>query len=221
MTAKKTEVAEYTQTAADKKQVAVLNQCAKGIAELKKAFTWTPEKLDEMLVHVDEQEVVKGAKKKLTETRTAIVAAHKEAKAPYLEMGRIIDGLRTTLTNEIIAIEAPLDEAMARRKKKEEDEAKAAQKAKDLAAQSETDRLRQMLLDAGIDPDADAPKPAGFEEAQVTFTASTKVHNDAIKKLVGAKEFRKLVIDKNGTAYVLEVTVKRSEIEQADDEVEE
>jgi len=217
MTTKTTEVTEYKQTAADKKQLAVLNQCGKGIAELRKAFTWSDEKLDEMLVHVEECKVVTGAKKKLTETRTAITAAHKEAKQPYLEMGRTIDDTKKKLIDEILLIEAPLDAAVARRKEKEEAEAKAAQRKKDLEAQSETDRLRQLLIDAGIDPDADAPKKAGFEDAQVTFTASTKVHNDAIKKLVGVKEFRKLIIDGNGTAYTLEVTVKRSEIDEGDE----
>lgn len=216
-TKKTTEVTEYKQTAADKKQVAILDKCKAGIAELREAFTWEPKKLDEMLVHVEEREVVMGAKKKLTETRTAITAAHKEAKAPYLEMTRVIDGVKNTLIDDVKAIELPLDEAIARRKKQEEEAAKKAQQAKEMAANAETDRLRQMLIDAGIDPDADAPKAAGFEEAQVTFTATTKTQNDALKKLLTVKGFRQLAIDKNGTAYVLEVTVKRSEIDEGEE----
>lgn len=217
-TAKK-EVAPFKPTtAADKKAVALVETFKVQIAELKEQLTWEPEKLDAMLLHVEEKEVVKGAKTKCTNMRTAITNAHKEAKNPYLQMGKLIDGIKNECIALVRDIEVPIDEAYARRKEEEEKQAKLEQEKKDKAANEETERLRQILIANGIDPDAEENQPAEFEEKTVTLSVSEKNHIEGLKKLLGPKLFRQMVVDGNGTAYNLEVTVKRSEIDDGDEE---
>lgn len=208
------EVVEYKQTPADKKAIALVDSFKTQIAELKEQLTWDDEKLDSMLAHVDEQAVVKGAKTKCTNMRTAITKAHKDAKAPYLHMGKLIDGIKNECIKLVQEIEQPIDSAVARRKEQEEKQAKIEQAKKDAEANAELARMREMLIANGIDPDAE--QPAQFEEKTITLSASEKYHIDGLKKLLGTKLFRQMVVDGNGTAYNLEVTVRRSEIDEGE-----
>lgn len=208
---------EYKLTTIDKRQVAVMEEWSAKIAELAEQLTWDDEKLDAMLLHVEEQEVVKGAKTKCTNMRTAITEAHKTAKAPYLSMGKLLDGMKNKMIADVQAIEAPLDAAILRRKQREEEAAKKAAEAKRAKEKTELDRLRELLIQNGIDPDADAPKEAEFEEMQLTFTADDS-HNKALSSLLGSRQFRKLLFGTDGEEYELEVNVKRVAIKVVEEE---
>lgn len=210
------EVVEYKQTAADKKAIALVDSFKTQIAELKEQLTWEPEKLEAMLSHVDEQAVVKGAKTKCTNMRTAITKAHKEAKSPYLQMGKLIDGIKNECNKLVQEIELPIDTAVAKRKQEEEQQAKLEQAKKDAEANAEVARMREMLVANGIDPDAAENQPAQFEEKAITITVGDAAQLASIKKLLGVKLFRSMVVDAKGTAYNLEVTVKRSEIDEGE-----
>ena len=218
---------EYKLTTVDKRQVAIMEEWDAQIAELREQLTWDDEKLDAMLLHVEEQEVVKGAKTKCTNMRTSITNAHKDAKAPYLAMGKILDTMKNKMIADVQAIEAPLDAAILRRKQREEEAAKKAADAKRAKELSEIDRLREKLLAAGIDPDEDAPVEPEFEEMVITFTADDS-HSKGLSTLLGSRQFRKLAIGSGGEEYELEVTIKRvgilpeevEEEEENDDEGE-
>lgn len=179
-------------------------------AELAAKFNWDDEKLDAMLVHVDEQEVVKGAKKTCTQLRTAIAAEHKELKAPYLAVGKALDGAKKKATEAIQAIEAPLDAAVARRKKADEDAAKAAQAAKDKEKDDEIARLKAQLEAAGLGDRADKK----FEDKTLVLTVETATQVKHLKALVGAKQFKELQFDEQGQPYVLKVTVTRDSYDE-------
>lgn len=189
------------------KHVVVFDKTEKGLAELEERFGWDDEKLDQMLVHVEEQEVVKGAKKTLTALRTELEATKKDAKKPYLDAGRAIENKYKEVLARVKAVEAPIDAAIARRKKADDDAAKAAQAKKDKEKDARIAELEAQLKAAGQTVEA----PPEFEAKEVTLSLATAKQVKAAKDLFTAKVVNELLIDGNGQAYELKVTVTRSE----------
>lgn len=193
------------------KVVVKLDKFNAQIVELEKKFGWDDEKLDAMLVHVDEKAVVEGAKKTCTQLRTAITAEHKEQKAPYLAVTRALDGALKTAIEKVKKIEAPLDAAVLRRKKADEEAAKKAQAEKQSAAEAEIARLKAKLREAGVDEEE---IERDFEEKSIIFTVDTATQVKNLKALIGAKQFKELQFDDHGQPYVLKVTVTRDKYDE-------
>jgi len=181
------------------------------IVQLAEKFGWSDEKLDEMLVHVDEKAVVEGAKKTCTELRTAITNQHKEVKAPYLVVTKAIDEAKNKAIASVKKIEAPLDAAVLRRKKADEEAAKQAQAKKQTEAEAEIERLKAKLRAAGVE---DEEIERGFEEKSLIMTIETATQVKNLKALVGAKQFKELQFDDHGQPYVLKVTVTRDSYDE-------
>ncbi|MFG1559536.1 hypothetical protein ABMA68_16315 [Halobacteriovorax sp. FRX-2] len=193
-----------------RKDVVVFDQTEKGLAELEERFGWDDEKLDSMLVHVEEQEVVKGAKKTLTSLRTDLENVKKEAKKPYLDAGKAIEDKYKEVLARVKKIEAPIDAAIARRKKADDDAAKAAQAKKDAEKDARIAELEAQLKAAGQDIAA----PPEFEPKEVVLSLATAKQVKAAKELFTAKVINDLLIDSEGQAYELKVTVSRSEFSE-------
>jgi nucleotide-binding universal stress UspA family protein len=181
------------------------------IVQLEKKFGWSDEKLDEMLVHVDEKAVVEGAKKTCTELRTSITNQHKEVKAPYLVVTKAIDEAKNKAIAAVKKIEAPLDAAVLRRKKADEEAAKKAQAEKESEQEKEIARLKAKLAEAGV---AEEEIERGFEEKALILTIETATQVKNLKALVGAKQFKELQFDEHGQPYVLKVTVTRDKFDE-------
>lgn len=181
------------------------------IVQLEEKFGWDDEKLDAMLVHVDEKAVVEGAKKTCTQLRTAITAEHKDLKAPYLEVGRALDKALKDAIAKIKKIEAPLDAAVDRRKKADEEAAKKAQAEKQSAIEAENARLKEKLRALGVEEEE---IERDFEEKSLILTIETAAHVKNLKALIGAKQFKELQFDEHGQPYVLKVTVTRDSYDE-------
>lgn len=177
-----------------------------GLKGLEEKFTWPEEKLDAMLAHVDEQEVVKGAKKTLTSTRTALTKAKNDAKKPYLDAGKVIEAKFKEIAKRIADIEAPIDAAIKRRKDADDNAAKDAQAERIAELEAQLEAQSEALKENDV-------KVAEFEEKQVTLTLTDK-HYPILRELLGRKAFKELQYDADGNSYTLQVTVRRSELDK-------
>lgn len=193
-----------------KQHVVAFDETEQGLLALEEEFTWTDEKLDQMIAHVDEQAVVKGAKTKLSAIRTALDKKKKEVKKPYLDAAKAIEDKYKEVYARVQKIENPIDAAIARRKKANEEEAKKAQAAKDAEKDEEIARLRAQLAAAGVE----AETPPEFQEKEVVLSLATAAQVKAAKALFTAKVINSLLIDDEGQAYELKVTVSRSEFSE-------
>lgn len=186
-----------------KAEVALFSATEKTLAEIKVRFNWTPEKLDAMLAHVDEQEVVKGAKKTCTELRTALTKAHKDVKAPILAEGKRIDNEKKRIEALIRAVEQPLDDAIARRKSKE-----------DADKDAEIARLKAQLAEANGTMEEAGINLQQFEAKELKVTLMTAKQYAALEGLLPKKTIKELRFDEKGTPYVLELVVRRASVDE-------
>ena len=181
-----------------------------GLDGLAKQFTWTAEQLDKMLVHVDEKEVVMGAKKTLTATRTALSKAKTDAKKPYLDAGKVIEAKYKEIEKAIKAIEGPIDEAIARRKTKDEADAKQAQADKD----AEIAELKRQLAEANGTLAEEGIAPVEFEEKTLQLSITTSEQFKALRTLIGRDAMNSLQFDAAGNSYLLSITITRTEFDK-------
>lgn len=193
------------------KVVVKLDKFNAQIVELEKKFGWDDEKLDAMLVHVDEKAVVEGAKKTCTQLRTTITGVHKEQKAPYLAVTRALDAALKEAIESVKKIEAPLDAAVLRRKKADEEAAQKAQAKKQTEAEAEIERLKAKLREVGVEEEEIERE---FEDKSIILTIDTATQVKHLKALIGPKHFRELQFDDHGQPYVLKVTVTRDKYDE-------
>lgn len=78
--------------------------------------------------------------------RTGIEAVRKEIKAPVIELGKRIDSEAQRLTNELVALETPID-TVIKAEEKRKTEAKQAEKDRKTKVNAFFDEMKQVVID--------------------------------------------------------------------------
>lgn len=133
-------LASEIESKVDKQSLAVINDTAKDLPTLRKEYA--PEKIPDAGTK-EGYEVIKEACKKFTSCRTALDAAKKKVKAPFLAFNKKIDGLHKTAYTGIEVIEAPWKKA---KQDQDEKEAREKQEREDRAT-SKIEQTMTMVLE--------------------------------------------------------------------------
>lgn len=150
---------------------------------------------------------LKALLKKCSTLRSALDRAHKEAKAPFLEATRAIDARLKECKEAVTSKEEVVKLAIKTYEDKEAAEAAAAQ----AMLEQENAKLREELAKyQKVTEDAGLTTP--FIDRQVCITIQGRELSAGARALFG-DSYAEVKTDENGVNYVLEVVLRRKEIQ--------
>lgn len=179
-----------------------------GIGEVAKSWEVfldkTPEQLVTLVSTIKGQALAKQHIKECSSLRSALDRAHKDAKAPFLNIGRQLDSLLKTAKEQVLEYEAPIKAAIATYEGQQAAAAAKAQATKLAELEAENAKMKALLEKAEVIPE--------FEAAQVVRTIQGRDAYTAAKQLFG-DAYNEVKTDANGTNYLLEVVLRRKEVQ--------
>lgn len=184
-----------------------------GIGELEQSYLAltkdaTPEALALMAATIEGNAAMKGFLKQCSTLRSAIDRAHKEAKGPFLDATRALDAKLKEMKLPIEEREAVVKQAIKTFEDSEAAEAAAKQReleARLAEAEAELAKYKQVTEEAGV--------THPFIDRSVVVTVRGKPAYEAAVSLFG-DAYDEVKTDENGVNYVLEVVLRRKEIQE-------
>lgn len=165
----------------------------------------TDEQLAGYAATIDGNSEMKAFLKLCSSQRTSLDKAHKDAKAPFLNAGRIIDAKLKELKGQVTGMEDVIKAALTAYEDKEKAAAAAKQKELDdelARLREENAKLRGAVEEAGI--------LTPFIEKQLSTTVRGSAAVRAVRGLFG-DGYDDVATDENGVNYVLELVLRRKE----------
>lgn len=157
---------------------------------------------------IDGNAAMKAFLKQCSTLRSALDRAHKEAKAPFLEATRAIDARLKECKEAVTSREEVVKLAIKTYEDKEAAEAAAAQ----ATLEQENAKLREELAKyQKVTEDAGLTTP--FIDRQVCITIQGRELSAGARALFG-DSYAEVKTDENGVNYVLEVVLRRKEIQE-------
>lgn len=148
---------------------------------------------------------LKAFVKQCSSTRSALTAAHKEAKAPWLEATRKLDAALKAETEKVTELESKVQAALkaeADAVLKREQEAQAARLAE---LEAENAKLRQVLEKENVIPP--------MVNKEVVMVVRGRAISQAARSIFTDDIYDEVKTDENGVAYTLEVVLRRKEVQ--------
>jgi hypothetical protein len=190
------------------KSLGIISSAASTIGQIEEEFKLLPTggALVTMAGTIKGQEVLKVFLKQCTSTRTAIDNAHKDAKAPFLAASKAIDAKKAELTATVLTFEKPVKDGIAAYENQQARLAAEAQASELERLREENAKLKQTLVQAEVTPP--------FEDRQVVVTLRGREVYQAVRSIFG-DAYNEVKTDANGATYLLEVVLRRKEIQDA------
>lgn len=154
---------------------------------------------------IDGNKHMKTFLKQCSTLRSALDRAHKDAKAPFLEATRAIDGKLRELKGAVESLESPVKTALADYDNKQAALAKQAQDARVAELEAEVAKLRGRLEEENVIPP--------FEDRQAVVVVRGRESAQAARVLFGDSGYDEVKTDERGVNYILEVVLRRKEIQ--------
>lgn len=163
------------------KAVTAITDTEKGIAELNKKYAGvvfevtTTKGMDE----------AKAARKEIREPRYTIEHLRKDAKAPVLALGRVVDSIAADLTRQILEIEEPIDKQIKDEEARKAEEKRLAEEAERKRVAAHRDNIDALRLavdhvcsDNKLEPD-DVDKLIAVHESMPVTDAYEEFFDEA------------------------------------------
>lgn len=137
--------------------------------------------------------------------RTALDRAHKDAKAPFWDACKALDGKLKECKAGVESMEAPVKQALLDYENKQAQAAADAQAARLAELEAENAKLRGRLEEENVIPP--------FKDKSVTVAVRGRDASNAARTLFG-DAYDEVKTDEHGVNYVLEVVLRRKEIQE-------
>lgn len=138
--------------------------------------------------------------------RTALDRAHKDAKAPFWDACKALDAKLKECKAGVESMEAPVKKALLDYENKQAKAAAEAQAARLAELEAENAKLRVRLEEENVIPP--------FEARQIVITVYGRQAAQDARNLFGDSAYEEVKTDEHGVNYVLEVVLRRKEIQE-------
>lgn len=150
---------------------------------------------------------LKAFVKECSGIRNKLTAAHKDAKAPWWAACKALDGKLKELTAVVQELEAPAKRALDEEAGREAKLLAEANAAKLRELEAENQRLRELATQHDV-------PTASLEEKEVVLTIRGRDSARLARELFTDEVYVDLKQGEDGTPYVLELVLRRKEIQE-------